>query len=138
MGNFPVGTRGRRITDLSLTTRLTLVAAACVLAGAAVRTRVHAQDDSRRDVTISAQNGAFKPARIEVRVNDLVKVTFNADDGPHSLNVDAYRIAKRARPGKPAVFEFRADQAGTFPYYCNLSESGASHDMRGELVVRDR
>ena len=45
-------------------------------------------------------------------------------------------IAKRARPGHPAVFEFRADQAGTFPYYCNLKEGASSHDMRGELVVR--
>jgi plastocyanin len=97
-----------------------------------------AQDDNHREITIAAKDGAFQPAKVEVRQNDLVKVTFAAEDGPHSLNIDAYRIAKRARPGRPAVFEFRADRAGTFPYYCNLSESGGSHDMRGELIVRER
>jgi cytochrome c oxidase subunit II len=137
-----VGARERRMTDLSLAFRLSLIAAASVLTSVAVLTRApaHAQaqapEDNRREVTIAAREGAFAPARLEVRVNDLVKVTFSADDGPHSFNIDAYRIAKRARPGHPAVFEFRADQAGTFPYYCNLKEGGGAHDMRGELVVR--
>jgi heme/copper-type cytochrome/quinol oxidase subunit 2 len=98
---------------------------------------VSAQDDNHREITIAAKDGAFQPAKVEVRQNDLVKVTFAAEDGPHSLNIDAYRIAKRARPGRPAVFEFRADRAGTFPYYCNLSDPG-SHDMKGELIVRER
>jgi heme/copper-type cytochrome/quinol oxidase subunit 2 len=140
MTNTPVGTRARRITDLSLASRLSLIAAASVLTGLAVLTRTHAQapapDDNRREVAITAREGAFAPPRVEVKVNDLVKVTFSADDGPHSFNIDAYRIAKRARPGHPAVFEFRADQAGTFPYYCNLKEGDTAHDMRGELVVR--
>jgi cytochrome c oxidase subunit II len=140
MTTTTVGTRERRITNLSLGFRLSLIAAASVLTSVAVLTRAHAQaqapEDNRREVTIAAREGAFAPARVEVRVNDLVKVTFSADDGPHSFNIDAYRIAKRARPGHPAVFEFRADQAGTFPYYCNLKEGGGAHDMRGELVVR--
>jgi cytochrome c oxidase subunit II len=140
MTTTTVGTRERRITNLSLGFRLSLIAAASVLTSVAVLTHPHAQaqapEDNRREVTIAAREGAFAPAHIEVRVNDLVKVTFSADDGPHSFNIDAYRIAKRARPGHPAVFEFRADQAGTFSYYCNLKEGGGTHDMRGELVVR--
>jgi heme/copper-type cytochrome/quinol oxidase subunit 2 len=75
---------------------------------------------------------------LEVHQNDLIKVTFTAEDAPHSFNIDEYRIAKRARPGQPAVFEFRADRAGKFPYYCNLSAAGDSHNMRGELVVLAR
>jgi hypothetical protein len=34
------------------------------------------------------------------------------------------------------TFEFRADQAGTFPFYCNLSQDERCRQMRGELVVR--
>jgi heme/copper-type cytochrome/quinol oxidase subunit 2 len=136
----PVGRAGagsaRRITDSSwwrFAVGLGALAAACTTLAFSPQ-----EDDSRRDISIAAKQGAFQPAKIEVRQNDLVKVTFTADDGPHSFNVDAYRIAKRARPGHPAVFEFRADQAGTFPYYCNLSEAGGTHDMRGELVVTAR
>jgi heme/copper-type cytochrome/quinol oxidase subunit 2 len=121
--------------------RAGLVAAAVSavsIVGMGAGLHVSAQDDNHREITITAKDGAFQPAKVEVRQNDLVKVTFAAEDGPHSLNIDAYRIAKRARPGRPAVFEFRADRAGTFPYYCNLSESAGSHDMRGELIVRER
>jgi cytochrome c oxidase subunit 2 len=93
-------------------------------------------DDNRREVSVLARKNGFSPARVEVHQNDLVKVTFSAEDAPHSFNIDEYRIAKRARPGHPAVFEFRADRAGTFSYYCNLSTTtGAHDDMRGELVV---
>jgi plastocyanin len=135
MTSILVGLRERRIKDLSLGSRFGLIAAGCVLAGFAVSA---AQDDTRREVKVSARDGAFHPARVEVRRDDLVKVTFTAEDGPHTFNVDAYRIAKRARPGYPAVFEFRADQSGTFTYYCNLSESRAPHHMRGEFIVRER
>jgi heme/copper-type cytochrome/quinol oxidase subunit 2 len=100
--------------------------------------RVDAQDDTRRDVAIAARDNGFTPAKLEVRLNDLVKVTFTAEDHPHSFNIDEYRIAKRARPGQPAVFEFRADRAGRFPYYCNLSSPAGKHEMRGELVVVER
>ncbi len=94
-------------------------------------------DENRREVAVTARRNGFSPARLEVHQNDLVKVTFTAEDAPHSFNVDEYRIAKRARPGHPAVFEFRADRAGTFSYYCNLSSTTGTHDMKGELVVLD-
>jgi heme/copper-type cytochrome/quinol oxidase subunit 2 len=97
-----------------------------------------APDENRREVSVTARRNGFSPARLEVHQNDLVKVTFTAEDAPHSFNVDEYRIAKRARPGHPAVFEFRADRAGTFRYYCNLSSTTGSHDdMKGELIVLD-
>jgi plastocyanin len=102
--------------------------------------RADAQEDkdNRREVAVAAKHNGFSPARLEVHQNDLIKVTFTAEDAPHSFNIDEYRIAKRARPGQPAVFEFRADRPGKFPYYCNLSAAGDSHNMRGELVVLAR
>ena len=39
---------------------------------------------------------------------------------------------------KPITFEFRADQAGTFPFYCNLQIDDGCRQMRGELVVKPR
>jgi heme/copper-type cytochrome/quinol oxidase subunit 2 len=96
------------------------------------------QDDTRRDVSVSARDNSFTPAKIEVRLNDVVKITLTAEDHPHSFNIDEYRIAKRARPGQPAVFEFRADRVGHFPFYCNLSSPAGKHEMRGELIVRER
>jgi plastocyanin len=97
--------------------------------------QLDAQEDNRREVAVAARSNGFNPAKVEVRQDDLVKVTFSAEDAPHSFNIDEYRIAKRARPGHPAVFEFRADRAGKFPYYCALSSTTGTHEIKGELVV---
>jgi cytochrome c oxidase subunit II len=96
------------------------------------------QEPSRREVTVVARKYAFSPARIEVEQDDLVKITFTTEDIPHSFTIDQYRIAKRAGPGQTVVFEFRADKAGTFPFYCNLTIDERCHEMRGELVVKAR
>jgi cytochrome c oxidase subunit 2 len=97
-----------------------------------------AQEPSERNVTVSAHKYAFSPAVIEVSQDDLVRITLTTADIPHSFTVDKYRIAKRVEPGRTVVFEFRADQPGRFPIYCNLAIDEKCKDMRGELVVDGR
>lgn len=87
------------------------------------------------EITVTARKYSFSPARIEVNQDDIVKITLKAEDIPHSLTIDEYRIAKRAAPGQPANIEFRADRAGTFTFYCNLTADARCKEMRGELVV---
>ena len=94
-----------------------------------------AQEGGERKFTVSAHKYAFTPARLDVRQDDLVRVTFSTDDIPHSFTIDKYRIAKRVEPGKPIVFEFRADQPGRFPIYCNLAAEERCKEMVGELIV---
>jgi cytochrome c oxidase subunit 2 len=89
-----------------------------------------------REVTVTARKYGYEPARIDVAHNDLVKIRFETADIPHSFTIDAYRIAKRVSPGNSVTFEFRADQPGTFPFYCNIAEDDGCRNMRGELVVR--
>jgi len=111
-------------------------------AGAAPALAAPVQDAVRppQEVKITARKYSFTPSRIEVQENDVVKVTMEAADIPHSFTIDddSYRIAKRATPGHPVVFEFRADKVGTFPFYCNLTTDSNCKSMRGELVVRIR
>jgi plastocyanin len=38
--------------------------------------------------------------------------------------------------GTAVTFEFRAAQAGTFSFYCNLTKDAGCKDMKGSLVVR--
>jgi heme/copper-type cytochrome/quinol oxidase subunit 2 len=97
-----------------------------------------AQEQGRHDVALTARRYTFSQSRIEVRLDDVLKITLAAEDIPHSFTVDEYRIAKRAAPGKPVTFEFRADRAGTFPFYCNLTIDDGCREMRGELVVTPR
>ena len=112
--------------------------AALVLVVAAFTLLVRAQEGGERTFTVSAHKYAFSPTRLDVQQDDLVRVTFSTEDIPHSFTIDKYRIAKRVGPGHPVTFEFRADRAGTFPYYCNLQIEDGCRRMRGELVVRPR
>ena len=90
-----------------------------------------------REFTIKANQFAFAPVRIEVQKDDLVQIRFTAKDVAHSFTVDVpYRISKRAGAGQSIVFEFRADEAGRFPFYCNLTQDERCKQMKGELVVR--
>ena len=101
-------------------------------------TAVHAQELAERNFSVAARKYAFAPTLIDVTQDDLVRITLTTDDIPHSFTIDKYRIAKRVEPGKPVVFEFRADQPGRFPIYCNLSIDEKCKEMRGELVVQSR
>ena len=87
---------------------------------------------------VTASRYEFAPARIEVLQDDVVKIELRTEDIAHSLTIDAYRIAKRVNPGQPITFEFRADQPGTFLFYCNLQIDDGCRQMHGELVVKAR
>jgi cytochrome c oxidase subunit 2 len=102
------------------------------------RTAAQNQEPTVRTWQITASRYTFDPPRIEVFQDDLVKIELRTEDIAHSLTIDAYRIAKRVSPGQPVTFEFRADQPGTFPFYCNLQIDDGCRKMRGDLVVKAR
>jgi heme/copper-type cytochrome/quinol oxidase subunit 2 len=119
---------------------------ACAVAVAAALLLLHgqrpavAQDQAPtvRPWMVTASRYQFDPPRIEVFQDDLVKIDLRTGDIAHSMTIDAYRIAKRVSPGQSVTFEFRADQPGVFPYYCNLQIEDGCRQMRGELLVKPR
>jgi cytochrome c oxidase subunit II len=118
---------------------LMLLGAGGLLLGGPAIGRLFAQDPpNRREFTIVTKDFHYGPARIEVTQDDLVKLTVRSDDIAHSFTIDEYRIIKRVQPGGSTTFEFRADRAGTFPFYCNLSNEPGHQMERGELVVRGK
>lgn len=98
---------------------------------------VEGQDQGQvREFNVSGNGFAFHPSSLAVNKNDLVKITFTAQDLAHSFTIDDYRIVKRAGAGQSVTFEFRADRAGAFTFYCNLSQDAKCKDMKGTLTVR--
>jgi heme/copper-type cytochrome/quinol oxidase subunit 2 len=96
------------------------------------------QGPTAKPFAVTVRRYAFDPPRIEVNQDDLVKIELRSGDIAHSLTIDGYRIAKRVGPDQLVTFEFRADRAGTFPYYCNLQNDDGCRRTRGELVVKAR
>jgi cytochrome c oxidase subunit 2 len=128
----------RRLTLLLLLGGVLLAAGLPAATQPAPRASAQDAQTAQRSVTVVARKYAFDPARIDVDVNDLVKVSLSSPDIAHSFTVDAYRIAKRVSGGHTVTFEFRADQPGTFPIYCNLRQDERCRQMHGELVVHKR
>ena len=91
---------------------------------------------NRREFTIVAKDHTFTPNTLDVTQDDLVKITLTSEDRPASFAIDAYRIIKRVAGQTSVTFEFRADQPGTFPFYCNLTKDPGCKEMRGTLNVR--
>lgn len=113
--------------------------AAIIAAGICVAvalTGAQEQAPNRREFTIIAKDHVFTPNKLEVSQDDLVKITLKSEDRPSSFAIDAYRIVKRAAGGHSTTFEFRADQAGTFTFYCNLTRDPGCRDMKGTLIVK--
>lgn len=115
-----------------------LGAGGLLLAGPAMGRLVAQDSPNRREFTIVAKEFHYTPARIEVTQDDLVKLTLRSEDIAHTFTIDEYRIIKRVPAGGSTTFEFRADRAGTFPFYCNLTSEAGHQMMRGELFVRGR
>ncbi len=93
------------------------------------------QAPNRRDFTVTAKDYRFSPSRLEVTQDDLVKLTVQSADVAYSLTIDAYRVSRRIPAGGSTTLEFRADRAGTFPFYSNLTSDSRHSQMRGELIV---
>jgi heme/copper-type cytochrome/quinol oxidase subunit 2 len=129
-----LGLAGNRCHRTIKAVRTALLTLALLALGAGAQD----QGPTAKPFAVTVRRFAFDPPRIEVNQDDLVKIELHTDDIAHSLTIDDYRIAKRVGPGHPVTFEFRADRAGTFPYYCNLQIEDGCRRMRGELVVRPR
>jgi heme/copper-type cytochrome/quinol oxidase subunit 2 len=96
------------------------------------------QAPNRREITLTARNYRFSPARIEVAQDDLVKLTVQSEDNAYSVTIDEYRVSRRVPAGGSTTLEFRADRAGTFAFYSNLTNDARHAQMRGELIVRGK
>ena len=85
--------------------------------------------------TVAARRYAFEPATLEVHQGDLVQITLRTQDIAHSFVIDALRVARRATGDRAVTFEMFVEQAGVFPFYCNLTLEDGCREMRGRLVV---
>jgi len=118
--------------------RWSVVAVALVLTVSSVA--VFAQ--ARRDFSVTARKYGYtvsdsSTAEIRVHQNDMVTITFSAEDIPHSFTIsdDHYRIDRRAEKGKPVTFKFLADKVGEFEIHCILTADQKCKDMHAKLIV---
>jgi cytochrome c oxidase subunit 2 len=131
------------MTTMRRSLALLLVGAGLVLVAGPLVRRVFAapaqdQAPTRREFTVTARNYNFSPNRVEAGQDDLIKLTVLSEDVAYGFTIEEYRLSKRVPAGGSTTIEFRADRAGTFTFYSNLSNDARHSQMRGQLVVRPR
>ena len=89
---------------------------------------------------VIARRFEFEPATIEVTEGDRVRLVVRSADGPHGVEIKAFKVKKavpRAKPGDaPITIEFVATSAGEFPILCSEYCGNGHEDMKGTLVVK--
>lgn len=89
---------------------------------------------------VVARRFLFEPSTIEVVEGDRVRILLRSADGPHGVEINAFKVKKavpRAKPGdEPVTIEFVATTAGEYPILCSEYCGSGHKDMSGMLVVR--
>jgi plastocyanin len=89
-----------------------------------------------KEFTITASNYKFSPNTMSVNVGDTVKVTLKNSGGDHDFVIDEFNAAtKELSNGESDTIEFVADKAGTYEFYCSVSNHRAM-GMTGTLTVK--
>jgi cytochrome c oxidase subunit II len=88
-------------------------------------------------IEVVASSEGFRPKVVNVRKGDAVRLSIVSADGDHCFALDAWRIEKRVRAGKPTAVDIVPEKAGTFPFYCCLETGAAAEKEHGRLVVAE-
>jgi FtsP/CotA-like multicopper oxidase with cupredoxin domain len=73
-------------------------------------------------------------ADIQVTKGDVVRIVVSAD-APDDIHLHGYDIEKKAGPGQPARFKFKADVEGIFEIESHVAEDAGKDPLIGKLTV---
>jgi nitrous-oxide reductase len=91
------------------------------------------------EIYMTAVRSHFVPERVTVREGDHViwHITNveTAKDATHGFAIPLWNINVSIEPGETVTFEFDADRAGTYSYYCSEFCSALHLEMTGYFLV---
>ena len=91
------------------------------------------------EVFMTAVRSHFTPEHVEIQQGDHVTWHITnierAYDATHGFAIPGYNINLSLEPGEAVTFEFEADQAGVFSYYCTEFCSALHLEMTGYLLI---
>ena len=77
------------------------------------------------------------PAEITAKKGDTVVIVVSAD-APDDIHLHGYDIEKKAAPGQPARFRFKASFEGEFEIESHVAEDAGRDPLVGTLIVEPR
>ena len=77
------------------------------------------------------------PAEIKAKNGDTVVIVVSAD-APDDIHLHGYDIEKKAAPGQPARFRFKANLEGEFEIESHVAEDAGRNPLLATLIVEPR
>ncbi|HEY7089697.1 MAG TPA: Sec-dependent nitrous-oxide reductase [Tepidisphaeraceae bacterium] len=104
--------------------------------------KVVREADGKVHVYTTVIRSHFNPENVEVNEGDTVVWHFNnlerAPDATHGFALAGFNINLSLEPGEAETIEFKADRAGTYPFYCSEFCSALHLEMMGYLQVKPK
>jgi nitrous-oxide reductase len=98
------------------------------------------RDGNNVTVRMTSVRSHFTPEHVEIQAGDHVTWTITnierARDATHGFAIPYYGINLSLEPGESITFEFEAEKAGVFSYYCTEFCSALHLEMMGYLMVQ--
>lgn len=86
---------------------------------------------------ITGKPFAFTPNEIRVKKGDKVRINFSNELGFHDLTIPELNLkTTQIQAGQSDGFEFSADKAGTFEFFCSVP-THKDQGMVGTLIVEE-
>lgn len=90
-----------------------------------------------KEFTITNAGMTFATKSLTVKKGDPVKITFKNTGGTHDLRIEGYTVGTKVlQANEEETFEFVADRAGSFEYYCSVGNHRAN-GMVGTMTVTE-
>lgn len=97
------------------------------------------RNGSNVEIWMTAQRSHFTPDIIRLKQGDNVKLHITnveqTRDATHGFGIADYNVSASIEPGEVANFEFTADRAGAFNFYCTEFCSALHLEMAGWMLV---
>ncbi len=98
------------------------------------------RDGKKVTVNMTAIRSHFAPEHVEIEEGDEVTWRIvameSAQDATHGFCIGGYNVNLSLEPGEFAEFQFKADKAGTYPFYCTEFCSALHLEMMGYLHIK--
>ncbi len=88
-----------------------------------------------KSFAVTATQFEFSPSTITVNKGDTVRLTVTSEDVAHGLAIAEFGVSETVAKGETKTFEFVADKAGRFSFFCNVFCGSGHGEMKGVLVV---
>lgn len=102
-----------------------------------VTKNISGDQTAEENQTISVEGGGFyfKPNEIRAKIGQKVTIVFNSVGGNHDFVIDELDVkTPLTATGKSSSVEFTPETAGSFEFYCSVSNHRAQ-GMKGTLIV---